>query len=139
MEISDFCVPFNVAKRLKKLGYHYSTTSYWKIDTNTPEQRTSPTLYVGYPVSDYNDSSWFIISAPNRAEVLEWLREVYKYYIYIIPRFSGGDGAQYYCHYSIFKEGAREDCDINGEGTYEFKEAELTAILEVLDFIEEEK
>lgn len=136
MEIYDMIIPFNIAKRLKKLGYHYPATSYWKIDTNTPEKRTLPILYIGCPVSDYNDSSWFNVSAPNRAEVLEWFREIHKYYIYIIPRFSGSDGAQYYCHYSIFKEGAREECDINGDGTYEFKEAELSAIMEVLDLIE---
>ena len=136
MEIYDMIIPFNIAKRLKKLGYHYPSTSYWEIDTNTPKQRTLPILHIGCPVSDYNDSSWFKVSAPNRAEVLEWFREIHKYYIYIIPRFSGGDGAQYYCHYSIFKEGAREECDINGDGTYEFKEAELSAITEVLDLIE---
>ena len=136
MEIYDMIIPFNIAKQLKKLGYHYPSTSYWEIDTNTPEQRTLPILHIGCPVSDYNDSSWFKVSAPNRAEVLEWFREIHKHYIYIIPRFSGGDGAQYYCHYSIFKEGAREECDINGDGTYEFKEAELSAITEVLNLIE---
>ena len=52
-------IPFNIAKRLKKLGYHYPATSYWEIDTNTPEQRTLPILHIGCPVSDYKDSSWF--------------------------------------------------------------------------------
>lgn len=134
-DLSSFRVDFQVAKKLKALGFSEITTAYWEILIDNPNNRRESILSMNQIENNWNNDKWFIYSAPTRAEVLEWFRRVFGYYIYIIPRFDGFDGSQHFCHYSIFKEGAKESCDINGDGSYLFEEAENEAINEVLNFL----
>ena len=131
-DISYFIVNFEISKTLKKLGFNETTTSFWDIKMNVSEGRAKPVLITGKEEKLYNIDHPLVFAAPTRAEVMEWMRRVHKYYIYIIPRFDGLDGSQYFCHYSIFKEGAKEECDIEGDGSYGYREAEEKAIGEVL-------
>lgn len=64
--------------------------------------------------------------------VHKWLRQIYHLYIYVVPRFDGFDGAQYGCHYEIYRQGTKKTIDLFGEGTYSYDEAMLTAIRECL-------
>lgn len=136
--LSYFRVGFQEAKKLKKLRFSETSISYWEISSGT-ESRSQVKLKMNQEEKDWNNEQWFIYSAPTRAEVLEWFRRKYKYYVYIIPRFDGFDGAQHFCHYSIFREGDKESCDINGDGSFTYGEAEIEAINEVLNLIEEEQ
>ena len=70
--------------------------------------------------------------APSLEWVHAWLRIKHKLYIYVVPRFDGFDGAQYDCHYEIYREGSKKSIDISGDGTYSYDEAMLTAIRECL-------
>ncbi len=135
-DISYFNVSFEIARSLKNLGFNETTTAFWDIKINDIDCRAKPILYTGKEEKLYNSWQPLIYAAPTRAEVLEWFRREHNYYIYIIPRFDGLDGAQYYCHYSIFKKGAKEECDVNGDGCYEYKEAEEKAIEEVIQLLQ---
>lgn len=129
-----FNVSFNVAKELKKLGYNMPTSSYWSLEKGIA-QKVIPKLKLYVEEKDYNNYLPLVYSAPTREEVLYWFRKYFKIFVYIIPRFDGLDGAQYGCHYSIFREGEKEEFDCMGDGTYEYEEAEISAISEVLEEI----
>ena len=133
--LSYFRIGFQEARKLKKLGFSETTTSFWEIKTDNSEARSQSILKLDQGEKDWNNEQWFIYSAPTRAEVFEWLRRKHNYYIYIIPRFDGLDGSQYFCHYSIFREGDKESCDINGDGSYTYSEAEIEAINEVIKIL----
>ena len=135
-DVSYFIVSFEVSKLLKKLGFNETTTAFWEIKINNFEGRAKPVLFIGKEEKLYNSNQPLVYAAPTRAEVMEWLRRIHKYYIYIIPRFDGFDGSQYFCHYSIFKEGAIEECDIEGCGSFGYREAEEKAIDEVLRMLQ---
>lgn len=63
----------------------------------------------------------------------KWLRRIHRLNIYVIPRFDGWDGAQYDCHYEIYKTGGRRSIDNFGDGSYSYEEALVTAIRECLE------
>ena len=133
--MSNFIVDFQIAKDLKKLGYSEETISYWEIRTDNKDTRRQIKLYTNQEELNWNNNQWFTYSAPTRAEVFDWFRRKHDYYIYIIPRFDGFDGSQHFCHYSIFKEGDKESCDIDGDGSYTYCEAEIRAIEEVIKIL----
>lgn len=138
-DLSIFTVDFKTSKKLKEFGFSETCTSFWEISIDAPESRNKTLLYTNQIEKDWNNDKWSIYSAPTRAETLEWFRRVHNYYVYIIPRFDGFDGSQYFCNYSIFREGDKESSDINGDGSYLYEEAEKEAINEVLKFIEKAK
>ena len=135
-DLSFFNVDFETAKKLKSLGFNETTTAFWDIKINDFDSRAKPTLYGGKEEKLYNQYQPLTYAAPTRAEVMEWFRRVHNYYIYITPRFEGFDGTQYYCYYSIFKKGAKESCDIDGDGCYGYREAEERAIEEVIQLLQ---
>lgn len=133
-------VSYEVSKRLKELGFDLETIFYWKVVINATSDCRKNTIFCGpEDYIDHNSRGILFYSAPTRPEVIEWFRNKFGYYIYIIPRFDGFDGSQYGCHYSIFKEGDKEERDSSGDGSFTFEEAEDSAILEVLNLLEKEE
>lgn len=127
-----FYVLYDQCKILKDLGYSEPCCSFWELEKGI-ESKFIPKLYVGQPLSYSYQLHPLRCSAPTFDEVFDWLRRVHNIFIYILPRFDGIDGAQYGCNYSIFKRGAKEAMDINGDGTYSFIEAKQESLKEVLE------
>jgi len=80
--IENITVSFDLAKKLKKIGFNYQTNKFYTKDGDSREAE----------YDDFNDlergSDWHYCSAPTYEEVKEWFRREHKIEIEIAYNFT---------------------------------------------------
>ena len=115
-------VNYEIAKKLKNLGFEESTYHYYNIDDIRYCRDDYPSDHNGDPLREFE------ISAPTISQVLKWLREEKKLhiefvgnacgYLYIVSDIPSEGGTDRYCSdYSGPNDGGTwdkyEDCALN--------------------------
>ena len=86
-------VSFEIAKKLKELGFNERCKAVWYNDSGThettlkylhPEWFLDPKNdgFKNVQLKEYNGAHWEYIGAPTQEEVLSWLRNTHKLHIY---------------------------------------------------------
>lgn len=122
--MEDF-VTFEIAKKLKNLGFEESTYHYYNIDDIRYCRDDYPSNHNGDPLREFE------ISAPTISQALKWLRD--KFFLHISQKpYACKDGLMWM--YEIRKFNKRIVLVIaNKTGFVEEEEASLAGIEYVLD------
>lgn len=134
-------VNFETAKKLKET---FDDCPIWDMDgcrflyTNDEEKRLID--WSSMEADCYLKNSGIFYPAPYIQEVIEYLEDVYKWSIYITPRFDGFDRAQIDTYYEIYKTGYAGGYDHSSDAHVGSRyESANRAIREVCDLILKEK
>ena len=125
--MEETLITFETAKIAKDKGYDIACMNvYLPSGTIMKHPNKIPFNYNNHPEIYY---------APTQSLLHKWFMEKHNLFLYIIPRFDGFDGAQYGCHYCIYKEGEKNEIDTYGDGSYSYEEAFEKGLQEMFELI----